>query len=139
MNYDKDYIETPGLEASEEVSRGVQKTPNRVTLDLIKSRVKDTQFSNPAICPHMTIAFVLLENGYVIVGKSAPADPDNFDMEAGRTFAFEDALRQVWALEAYVMRNEMTYEDRPNRPKASTSTGRKWRETVLGASHDRPP
>jgi hypothetical protein len=112
MNYDKDYAETPSLDASEEASRAVQRTPNRVSLDQIKAKIGDIEYMHPALIPHMTICVVILDNGYAVVGKSAPADPDNFDPELGNQFAYEDALRQVWPLEAYLLRQEMTYTER---------------------------
>jgi hypothetical protein len=108
MNYDKDYTETPSLQASEDASAAVQKTPNRVTLDHIKSRVEGIEYINPKSIPHLTIAVVILDNGFAVVGKSAPADAHNFDENLGRQFAYEDALRHVWPLEAYLLREKLS-------------------------------
>lgn len=55
----------------------------------------------------MTIAVVSLENGYILVGKSASADPDNFNAELGQKFAREDAMRQMWPLEGYALRERL--------------------------------
>lgn len=104
--------DTPSLQASDDASAAMQKTPYRITLDSIKAKVVEVDYLNPPLLPSMTIAVVMLDNGYAVVGKSAPADPENFDEDLGRQFAYEDALRQVWPLEAYVLRNEMTYEAR---------------------------
>lgn len=96
---------TPSLQSSEDSSRAVAKTPWRVNLDAMKKRVKSVEYIHPQSIPHMTIAVVILDNGYALQGKSAPADPANFNKPLGEQYAYEDALRQLWALEAYVMRD----------------------------------
>lgn len=99
---------TPSLDATDASSAAVQVTPWRVSLDMMKSRVASVEYIYPKSIPHMTIAIVLLDNGYALQGMSAPADPQNFNEDKGREFAYEDALRKLWALEAYVMRDYLT-------------------------------
>jgi hypothetical protein len=36
-------------------------------------------------------------------GKAAPASPENFDPEVGKRYAYEDAFRELWPLEGYVL------------------------------------
>lgn len=55
----------------------------------------------------MTIAVVIMRNGYVVLGKSAPADPENFNLELGQKFAREDAVRQIWPLMGYALREKL--------------------------------
>lgn len=55
----------------------------------------------------MTLCFLTLRNGYVVIGKSAPASPENFDREKGKTFAREDAIRQIWPLMAFSLRDKL--------------------------------
>jgi len=55
----------------------------------------------------MTIAVVVMKNGYVVLGKSAPADPDNFNQELGEKFAREDAIRQIWPLMGFALRDKL--------------------------------
>lgn len=81
----------------------VQKTPNRVSLDDIKSNIKSLEFINPETQPLLTIAVVTTMNGFSLVGKSASADPENHNVELGRKFAEEDALRQMWPLMGYAL------------------------------------
>lgn len=99
--------DTPSLSESDRASAAVQKTPNRVTLESMVARIKHKSFLYPQTIPHMTICVLVLENGFSLVGKSAPADADNFDEELGRRFSYEDALRQMWPLEAYLLREYM--------------------------------
>lgn len=100
-------METPSLDKSNENAREVAKTPWRVDLESMKRRVDSVEYINPASIPHATIALVKLINGYVLQGWSAPADPANFDAERGKQFAYEDAMRKMWPLEAYVMCDAM--------------------------------
>lgn len=53
----------------------------------------------------LTICILVTHEGFTLVGKSAPADARNFNAEKGEHFAYEDALRQLWPLEGYVLRN----------------------------------
>jgi hypothetical protein len=47
------------------------------------------------------------QNGFAVVGKSAPADPSNYDEELGKRFAKEDCIRQLWQLEGYLLREKL--------------------------------
>ena len=102
---------TDALEMSDALSAAVQKTPNRVSLDQIRDKIEHIDYFHPERHPHMTIALLTLANGFVVIGKSAPADPANFDLAVGQQFAYEDAVRQIWPLEAYLLRDKLTYHD----------------------------
>jgi Phage protein (N4 Gp49/phage Sf6 gene 66) family len=99
---------TGSLEATDDAAKAVQKTPNRVTLNHLESRIVDEEYIHPELFTHLTICCVLLDNGFVLVGKSAPADPANFNEELGRKFAREDAIRQMWPLEGYLLCERLT-------------------------------
>jgi hypothetical protein len=49
-----------------------------------------------------------MKNGFTLVGKSAPASPENFDREKGQRFAYEDAIKQLWPLEGYALRERLS-------------------------------
>lgn len=55
----------------------------------------------------LTICLLVTRNGFTLIGKSAPASPDNFDAELGRKLAYEDAVRQMWPLMAYALRERL--------------------------------
>jgi hypothetical protein len=95
------------LEVSDDEAAAVQKTPNRVTLESMMERVMHAQYINPTHCPHMTIAVVTLDNGYTIIGQSAPADPANFDVTLGIKFSTEDAIGKIWPLEGYLLAEKL--------------------------------
>ena len=95
------------VQTTEDMSAAVQKTVNRVSLEYLKRRIANIEYTFPASTPHMTVAFVTMENGIVVIGKSAPADPKNFDPDMGKQFAEEDAIRQLWQLEGYQLRTKL--------------------------------
>ena len=55
----------------------------------------------------MTVCFIVLRNGFTVIGKTAPADAQNFNAELGRKFAREDAIRQIWFLMGYALRDRL--------------------------------
>lgn len=96
------------LKAGEELAASVQKTGHpRVTLEHLHSKVEQVQYINPPFAPHLTVALVQCKNGFILIGKSAPADPANFDAEVGKKFAFDDAIRELWSLEGYLLREKL--------------------------------
>lgn len=60
----------------------------------------------------LTICLLVTRNGFTIIGKSAPASAANFDRELGRKLAYEDAVRQLWPLMGYALRDQLTERDR---------------------------
>ncbi len=110
---------TSSLETTDAESAAVQKTPNRVSLDFLKSEIAGqyTFTAHDAVsgCDMpaldalkvLTICVLVMKNGFTIIGKSAPADAENFDRKLGEKFAYEDAVRQLWPLEGYRLRSEL--------------------------------
>lgn len=95
------------LEVTNEQSKAVQKTPNRVDLSDIENKIETIEYHSPKFAPHMTIAIVKLTNGYIVTGESTPADPENYDENLGRQFAYEAAVRKIWPLEGYALREKL--------------------------------
>jgi hypothetical protein len=61
----------------------------------------------PSPLETFSICLLVMRNGFVVIGKSAPASPENFDPELGRTYAYEDAVRQLWPLMGYALRDKL--------------------------------
>ena len=55
-----------------------------------------------------TVCAMILQNGYVVIGKSAAASMENFDEEIGRKIAYDNAREQIWALEGYVLKEKLS-------------------------------
>ena len=58
----------------------------------------------------LTICVLVLKNGFTVLGKSACADPDEFDAEIDRSIAASDAVRQVWPLMGYKLKCDLNQE-----------------------------
>jgi len=84
---------------------------NKVTLEGIKAKIKDECY---IVLPdgRTTICMLSLENGYTIKGISACVDASNFDIDLGRKYAHEDAIRQIWPLEGYLLAQRL-FENPP--------------------------
>ena len=117
-------MESETLKATEEYS-AAKATHPRVSLADMESKIAEEHYfrasealnainpiadyagvSNPLSI--LTICILVMENGFTIIGKSAPASPENFDQEKGRCFAYEDAIKQLWPLEGYALREKLS-------------------------------
>lgn len=52
----------------------------------------------------LTICVIVTTDGFTFVGKAACASPENFDRDLGEKIAFEDARRQIWSHEGYLLK-----------------------------------
>lgn len=59
----------------------------------------------------LTLCFLRMKNGFTVIGKSAPASPENFDAAKGAQFAREDAIRQLWPLMGYSLRDRLNRQE----------------------------
>lgn len=107
------------LQVTDAQSAAVQKTPNRVSLADLEAKVTDVEYINPASSPQMTIAVVKLNNGFIVLGESAPADPANFNAELGQKFALENAKRKIWPLMGFALCEKLA----ANTDEAKTADG----------------
>jgi hypothetical protein len=48
-----------------------------------------------------------MRNGFTVIGKSAPASAANFNAELGKKLAYEDAIRQLWPLMGFSLRDRL--------------------------------
>lgn len=55
----------------------------------------------------LSICILVMRNGFTVIGKSAPASPENFNAELGVKFAYEDAVRQLWPLMGFALRDKL--------------------------------
>jgi hypothetical protein len=55
----------------------------------------------------LSLCILVMRNGFVVVGKSAPASAANFNRELGKKLAYEDAVRQLWPLMGFALRDRL--------------------------------
>jgi hypothetical protein len=113
-------METEGLKATEaECAKG--RTAPRVSLADIEANIAEEHYilgmqavnaigkvSQYAGLDTLTMCLLVTRNGFTIIGKAAPASIDNFDPILGRKLAYEDAVRQLWPLMGYALRERLT-------------------------------
>ena len=56
----------------------------------------------------LSICILEMKNGFTVIGKSAPASPENFNEELGKKYAYEDAVRQLWPLMGFALRDRLS-------------------------------
>ena len=60
----------------------------------------------------LSVCLLVLRNGFAIIGKSAPASPANFDRDLGIKLAYEDAVRQIWPLMGFALRDRLLSQEK---------------------------
>lgn len=58
-----------------------------------------------------TLCNITLPSGFSVQGYSACVDPNSFDKELGENYAFEDAIKKLWELEGYKLKDERSKID----------------------------
>lgn len=88
----------------EEMIKAKGLTAPRITPEHVDSVIVRQQFH---LFPGTTTMVCLLElkNGFTVIGKSACASPENYDHEVGMRVASDDAKRQIWQLEGYLLKS----------------------------------
>ncbi len=104
------------LQVSDDLAAAVAVAP-RVTLQSIEDKIAaeysftaDKAVGDAPVMDELkilTVAILVMKNGFTVIGKSAPASPENFNAELGRKFAREDAIRQLWPHEGYALREKL--------------------------------
>lgn len=47
------------------------------------------------------VCSLTLQSGFVVIGQASCLNPDVFDEQSGCELAYQDAMRKLWELEAY--------------------------------------
>lgn len=110
------------LKATDEYS-AAKSTHPRVSLADMEAKIERSHYftADKGVCAEegtvsfdgdplrlLTICILVMRNGFTVIGKSAPASPENFDKEKGKRFAYEDAIKQLWPLEGYALRERLS-------------------------------
>lgn len=92
---------------AQDLTLGTPKAPS-VTQESIEANIVSVEYANPfPSTPHYTTCGIKMRNGFLVTGESAPVSPANYIDGIGRHLAYKDALRKLWALEGYVLANEL--------------------------------
>ena len=98
----------------------------KMTDDKIEKEIQEKGLTAPRITPErleeviiseqyyvfpnttFTACLLTLENGYTVLGESACASPENFNVDIGRKIARDNAKNKIWALEGYLLRSKLS-------------------------------
>lgn len=92
------------LKITEAESAAVAVAP-RVTLESMEAKIASENYT--VVDGILTICTIKMANGFYVIGESAPASPANFNADLGKKFARENAIRQLWKLEGYALREKL--------------------------------
>lgn len=74
----------------------------KLTEEDINDVIADVNYIQPPNTT-TTICLLTLQNGFVVIGKSACVDSTEFDRSLGESLALDDAVEKVWELEGYLL------------------------------------
>jgi hypothetical protein len=117
------------MEQDDQAAAAVATAP-RVTLDNIKASIAVAYFaSGETIAKHsdftdvkgkqvpfppnlsvFTLCMIVMKNGYIVTGTSAPASIANYDQALGRKLAMDDAIRKIWPLMGFALRDVLHHD-----------------------------
>ena len=121
----------------EQVEKMIQrkgKTAPRVTPeDLQKEIIEVIYHVFPGTT--VTVCCLTMKNGFTVVGESACADPDNFDIEIGRKIARDNAVNKMWPLLGFRLKDRL-YNGTPEMSRQESGetlpTGHQGKPVELG-------
>lgn len=79
----------------------------RVANTASASHVISKALQPPVVLAAFTICMLVMKNGFIVIGTSAPASPQNFDQALGRHLAQEDATKKVWAHMGFALKDRL--------------------------------
>lgn len=68
--------------------------------------IEDLDFDDNSLCL-LTFCVLVLKNGFTVTGEAACADPANYREELGRKYARENAIKKIWPLEGYLLKQRL--------------------------------
>jgi hypothetical protein len=95
----------PKLSLEETKAKVATLTHPRVTEESIKNKINEVAYMRDG---HVTVCLIKMQNGFVFSGLSAPADTRNFDPQVGERYAYENAFKQIWSHEGYLLRDKLS-------------------------------
>jgi hypothetical protein len=85
------------------------KTAPKVTEDSIKGKIN---IVNYMLLGTTTICIITMQNGFRFIGTSTPASHQNFDADVGARYAYDNAFKQIWSHEGYLLKERLSRQDK---------------------------
>lgn len=80
-------------------------THPRVTKEGMEAKIRSVEYLSHGVT---TICILEMHSGFKVIGHSTPASEENFREDVGRSYAYDNAFRQLWQLEGYLLREELS-------------------------------
>lgn len=114
-------VATPSIDAGDAMAAArLPAGARRVSADDMKRRIVGEAYYPSKLNSVATCCELLLDNGFVLFGQSAPADPAAFDREKGKIFAKEDALKKLWPVLGFLLCEDIANETSRTPPKKTS-------------------
>jgi hypothetical protein len=97
-------IKEPTLTLEETKATVAKLEHPRVTEEHIKNAIWAVRYLADGAT---TICIIEMDNGFKFIGTSTPADERNFNPDVGQRYAYENAFRQIWTHEGYLLRTQL--------------------------------
>ena len=80
---------------------------NKITREVLEQSIvqEDYYFLDDGVT---TICQITLPNGFTVIGESACAHPDNFDVNKGKTYSKDRAMNKAWGFLGYELKTKLS-------------------------------
>lgn len=97
-------------EREEEINKKGLNAP-RLTPEKIDSKIINKTFT---VLPSgkKTICELTLINGFTVIGEASTVSKENFNQELAEKISFKDAREKVWLLEAYLLQENLSVNNK---------------------------
>lgn len=102
-------IAEPSITLAEAKERLKGAIAPRVTEESIKAKIESVYYTTHDIS---TICTIVMKNNFRFHGFSTPASPANYDSAIGERYAYDNAFRQIWTHEGYLLRERLHEQER---------------------------
>ena len=75
---------------------------NKITIESLLVKIHDVRYIL-LDDGRTTLCQLTLENGYTVLGTYSVVDKSEFNLDRSQQIAFNDATRQIWPLEGYLL------------------------------------
>lgn len=98
----------PSITLGEAQDRLKSAVAPRITEDSIRSKISDVVYNLNGVT---TICIITMANGFRFIGTSTPASVANYDNKIGERYAYDNAFRQIWSHEGYLLREKLSAQE----------------------------
>ena len=96
------------MSSEQEIEKEIQgKGLKRLTPEKIDAVISSKEFH----VSHQWTLYAISQNGFTVRGYASCVSAANYNKELGEKIAFENARKEVWQLEAYLLAQRLSEDD----------------------------